>query len=63
MVLFGYYVLMQQFYGVHMERNEKVQSYATRMEGSLNKIQVKFPRMISDAKAEVKLGDRLLWGT
>ena len=34
----GYDVLMQQFYGVHMEKNEKVQSYATRMEGSLNQI-------------------------
>ena len=34
----GYDVLMQQFYGVHMERHEKVQSYATRMEGSLNQI-------------------------
>ena len=34
----GYDILMQQFYGVHMERNEKVQGYATRMEGSLNQI-------------------------
>ena len=30
--------LMQQFYEVHMERNEKVQSHATRMEGSVNHI-------------------------
>ena len=58
----GYDVLMQQFYGVHMERNEKVQSYATRMEGSLNQIWVKFPGMISDAEAKVKLRDRLFYG-
>ena len=38
-----------------MERNKKVQSYATWMEGSLNQIQVKFPRMISDTEANVKL--------
>ena len=49
-----YDVLMQQFYGVHMERNEKVLSYATRMEGSLNQIQVKFLGIISNAEAEVK---------
>ena len=42
-----------------MERNEKVQNYATRMEGSLNQIQVKFPGMISNAEAGVKLRDRL----
>ena len=52
---------MQQLYGVHMERNEKVQSFATRMEGSLNQILVKFPGMISDAEAEVKLRDRLFY--
>ena len=34
----GYNVLMEQFYGVHMERNKKVQSYATTMEGSLSQI-------------------------
>ena len=53
---------MQHFYGVHMERNDKGQSYATRMEGSSNQIQVKFPGMISDAEAEVKLRDRLFCG-
>ena len=49
----GYDALMQQFYGVHMERNEKVQSCATRMEGSLNQIWVEFPAMISNAEAEI----------
>ena len=34
----GIIVLMQQFYGIHMGKNEKVQSYATRMEGLLNQI-------------------------
>ena len=45
-----------------MKKNEKVQSYATRMEGSLNQIQVKFPGMISDIDAEIKLTDRLFCG-
>ena len=58
----GYDVLMQQFYGVHMGKNEKVQSYATRMERSLNQIWVKFPGMISDSEAEIKLRDRLFYG-
>ena len=53
---------MQQFYGVHKERNEKVQSYAPRIEGSLNQIQVKFLRMISKVEAKVKFRDRLFYG-
>ena len=53
---------MNQFYGVHMERNEKNQGYAARMEGSLNHIQVRFPGMISHAEAEVKVRDRLFYG-
>ena len=53
---------MQQFYGVHMERYENIQSYATRMEESLNQTQVKFPGMISKAEAEIKLRDRLFYG-
>ena len=52
---------MQQFYGVHMAWSENVQSYATRMQESLNQIWVKFSRMISDAEARVKLGDRLFY--
>ena len=35
-----------------MGRNEKVQSFATRMKGSLNQIQVKFQGMISDAEVK-----------
>ena len=45
-----------------MEENEKVQNYSTRMEGSLNQIQVKFLGMISDAEAKIKLRDRLFYG-
>ena len=45
-----------------MEKNEKVLSHSTRMEGSLNQIQVKFPGMISDAEAEIRLRDRLFYG-
>ena len=32
------------------------------MEGSLNQIQAKFPGMISDAEAEIKLRGRLFYG-
>ena len=58
----GHDVLMHHFYGAHMEKIKKLQSYATRMEGSLNQIQVKFPGMISDAEAESKMWDRLFYG-
>ena len=58
----GYDVQMHHFYMVHMEKNEKVQGYSTRMEGSLNQIQVKFPGMISNAEAEIKLRDKLFYG-
>ena len=53
---------MQHFYGVNMEKNEKIQSYSTGIEGSLNQIQVEFPGMISNAEAEIKLRDRLFYG-
>ena len=42
-------------------KNERVQSYATRMEGSLNQIWVKFLGTISDSEAEIKLMDRLFY--
>ena len=58
----GYDVLMQQLYAVHMEKYERVESYATRMEGSLNQIQVKFLGMNSDTEAEIKLRNRLFYG-
>ena len=29
--ILGYNVLMQHFYGVHMEKNKRVQSYSTRI--------------------------------
>ena len=44
-----------------MEENERVQGYSTKVEGSLNQIQVKFPGMISDAEFEIKLRDRLFY--
>ena len=48
--------------GYILKEMKKVQSYATRMEGSLKQIQVKFPGMISDAEAKIKLKDRLFYG-
>ena len=41
----------------------KVQSYTTRMEESLNQIPVTFPGMMSNAVAEIKLKDTVLWST
>ena len=48
--------------GCIWKKNEKVQSYATRMAGSLNQIPVKFPGMIRNAEAEIRLRDRLFNG-
>ena len=47
MVIFGtvalFNVLMQNFYKVTQGNNEKVPSFTTRLEGTLNQIQLKCP--------------------
>ena len=54
MVIFGmvalFNVLMQNFYKVTQENHEKVPSFATRQEGTLNQIQLKCPRQIASCE-------------
>ena len=41
-------ILMQNFYKVTQSNHEKVPSFATRLEGALNKIWLQCPRRITD---------------
>ena len=50
-------VLMQNFYKVTQGNNEKVPSFATRLEGTLNQIQLKCPRRIADREVACHLKD------
>ena len=51
-IIFGtvvsFNVLMQKFYKVTQNNNKKVPSFATRLEGTLNQIQLQCPRRITD---------------
>ena len=51
-------VLMQNFYKVTQNNHEKVPSFAMRLEGTLNQIQLQCPRRIMWQH----LKDSLLWG-
>ena len=66
MVIFGmvasFDVLMQNFYKVTQGNNEKVPSFATRMEGTLNQIWLKCPGKIVDCKVACHLRDQLFHG-
>ena len=55
-------VLMQNFYKVTQGNHEKVPSLATRLEGTLNQIQLKCPRRIADHKVACHLKDQLFNG-
>ena len=52
LVIFGtvtsFNMLMQNFYKVMQEDNEKVPSFMTRLEGTLNQIRIRCPRRIAD---------------
>ena len=50
-------VLMQNFYKVTQGNHEKVPSFATRLEGTLNQIQLKCPRRIADCRVACHLKD------
>ena len=41
-------VLMQNFYKITQGSNEKVPSFATRLEGTLNQIRLRYPRQIAN---------------
>ena len=66
MVIFGtvasFDVLMQSFYKVPQGNHEKVPSFATRLEGTLNQIWLKCPGMIADHEVACHLKDQLFHG-
>ena len=65
-VIFGtvasYDVLMQNFYKVMQGNNEKVPSFATRLEGTLNQIQLQCPNQITDCEVPWHLKEWLFHG-
>ena len=65
-VIFGtvasFDVLMQNFYKVTKSSHEKVPSFATRLEGTLNQIRLKYPRRIVDQEVQQHLKDHLFHG-
>ena len=54
-------VLMQNFYKISQD-NEKVPSFATQLEGTINQIQIKCPGKIADHEVPSHLKDRLFHG-
>ena len=62
-VIFGtvmsFDVLMQNFYKISQGGNEKVPSYRTRLEGTLNQIQIKCPSRIADHEVPWHLKEQL----
>ena len=55
-------VLLQKFYKVTQGNHENVPSFATRLEGTLNKIRLKGPSRIADCKVACHLKDQLFHG-
>ena len=66
MVIFGmvasFDVLMQNFYKVTQDNQEKVPSFATRLEGTLNQIWLRCPGRIVDCEVVCHLKDQLFNG-
>ena len=50
-------VLMQNIYKVTQGNHEKVPSFATRLEGTINQIQLKCPGRIADCEVACHLKD------
>ena len=65
-VIFGmiasFDVLMQNFYKVTQGNHEKVPSFTTRLEGTLNQIWLKCPGQIANCKGSWHLKDHLFHG-
>ena len=65
-VIFGtvasFDILMQNFHKVTQNNNEKVPSFATRLEGALNQIQLQCPGRIMDLEVQQHLKDCLFHG-
>ena len=64
-VIFGtvmsFDILMQNFYKI-LQGNEKVPSFATRLEGTLNQIRIKCPNRIANHEVPSHLKDQLFHG-
>ena len=62
-VIFGiiasFDILMQTFYKVTQGNHEKVPSFTTRLEGTLNQIRLQCPRIITDQEVQQHLKDDL----
>ena len=54
--------MMQNFYKVTQNNNEKVPSFTTQLEGTLNQIQLQWPRRIMDQEVQQHLKDHLFHG-
>ena len=65
-IIFGtvalFEMLMQNFYKVTQSNHEKVPSFATRLEGTLNQIRLQCPRWIMDWEVQQYLKDHLFHG-
>ena len=65
-IIFGtvmlFVVLMQNFFKVTQSNHEKVPSFATRLEGTLNQIRLPCPRRITDQEVQQHLKDHLFHG-
>ena len=55
-------ILMQNFYKISQGGNEKVPSFVTRLEGTLNQIRIKCPGRIADHEVPGHLEDLLFHG-
>ena len=55
-------MLMQNFYKVTQENHENVPSFATRLEGTLNQIQLQCPRRIMHQEVQQHLKEHLFHG-
>ena len=66
LVIFGmvasFDVLMQNLYKVMQGSNEKVPSFAMRLEGTLNQIRLQCPRKMTDLEVQQNLKDCLFHG-
>ena len=66
LVIFGmvasFDILVQSFYKATQVSNKKVLSFAMRLEGTLNQIQLQCPRRMMDLEAQQHLMDCLFHG-
>ena len=46
------HVLLQSFYRINQDHNEKIPAYSTRTEGALNQIRLKYPDRLDRAALE-----------